>query len=102
MNDNTLLKTNQYGGFIPLTIIPMIGQAFAGVAQLIGNIIYLVVKYAMPYILKFLLFSVVSGIILSLFGFLGVFVSFFGLFIMYYKLLKKAHSSMNGDSINQV
>ena len=56
----------------------------------------------MPYILRFLLFSVVSGIILSLFGFLGVFVSFFGLFVMYYKLFKKAQRSMNGESLNQI
>ena len=102
MNSNTIIKNNQHGGFLPLAIIPMIGQAFAMVAKLIGNILYLVIKYAMPYILRFLLFSVVSGIILSLFGFLGVFVSFFGLFVMYYKLFKKAQRSVNGESLNQI
>jgi hypothetical protein len=102
MNINTLMKNNQHGGFLPLSIIPMIGKAFAGVAILIGNILFFVIYYGMPYIKRFLLFSVVSGIILSLFGFLGVFVSFFGLFVMYYKLFKKAQRSMNGESLNEI
>ena len=88
MNSNTIIKNNQHGGFLPLAIIPMIGQAFA-IAKLIGNILYLVIKYAMPYILRFLLFSVVSGIILSLFGFLGVFVSFLDYLSCIISYLKK-------------
>ena len=43
MNINTLMKNNQHGGFLPLSIIPMIGKAFAGVAFLIGNILFFVI-----------------------------------------------------------
>ena len=86
------MELNQYGGFLPLSILGSIGQAFGAVFNLLGNAIYVGIVYLGPLIFKFLKFSVISSVVLSVFGFFGVLASLVGIFYFYFKFFKDIQS----------
>lgn len=83
-----IMEKYQYGGFLPLGIVGMIGQAFAFVGQLIKSLMQFVFVTGLPYILTFLKFTLISTFLLCIFGFFGIFATVVAIFYFYFKLFK--------------
>lgn len=82
----------QKGGFIQFILyglMKFITIFLQYVLPIIMKIIVFIVRYLGKYIVKLFIFMVISSILLSLFGFFGIFFTFIGIFILYFKLYQK-------------
>ena len=90
MNKQNKNTKNQIGGVVPLGAMFRVAlEVFVKVFQVIAMIIMWVIRVLGPKLLKFLMFCIVSSIMLCLFGFFGIFFTFIAVIFLYKKLFKK-------------
>lgn len=89
-----LENINQTGGFVQSIPGALLGvlKVVIMVFRFIFKILIFVIRALYPYIIKFLGFCIIVSILLTLFGFFGIFFTFCAIFLIYYKLMKKIKS----------
>ena len=81
---------NQTGGYSAIVQAAVAFGSFLGwVGKMVVSIFSYIIRVFGIYIVKFLLFCLVSSIALSFFSFFGVIFTFFAIIILYFKIFQK-------------
>ena len=83
-----IIKKGGFVGHTPSALMSVL-KVVIGVFKFIGRLLVFIIRTFYPYIIKFLGFCIIASILLTLFGFFGIFFTFCAIFLIYYKLYNK-------------
>ena len=88
---NINMNFSKKGGFVqsmPGALMSVL-RAIVNVFKFVFKLIIFIIRTLGPYVIKFLVLCVGISVLLTLFGFFGIFFTFCAIFLIYYKLFKK-------------